>query len=235
MNLPYPNYPTGGELRLICVLHEMCHTVGLEHEHSRPDRDSHIKITCETTNINFCSKNLIAFGHYDYYSIMHYGHGSGWTSKKRELCTVADTSHTFSAGDISVLRYLYGQGNRPHRAEWHNSCSSECSTTLCSCGACKPVGNLNCGYMGSVGHWSCCMNEQKESDCSTHSGFWHLACYDKRCTKTMCSCNSCGGGCDYIGTKAHWSCCGNDILDSVCFLNLNQEIMLKRIGFESCK
>jgi len=217
LNLPYPNYPSGSPLRLTCILHEMCHTVGLEHEHNRPDSDSHITLTCDTTDINYSKEMKFAFGHYDYYSIMHYGHGTGFTTMIEELKNVADKGETFSAGDISVLRHLYGKGKLlPHRADWHMQCGPNCTTETCSCGACKRVGRLNCGYSGSEAHWSCCMNEEYDSQCSTHSGFWHRSCSDERCNDVICYCKSCGGGCTYIGTSSHWSCCGNEEINSIC-------------------
>eukprot|EP01091_Cochliopodium_minus_P012522 TRINITY_DN380_c0_g1_i1.p1 TRINITY_DN380_c0_g1~~TRINITY_DN380_c0_g1_i1.p1 ORF type:complete len:184 (-),score=26.08 TRINITY_DN380_c0_g1_i1:479-1030(-) len=57
------------QLRKACVLHEMMHCVGFEHEHCRKDKDYHVKTFTE--NHNFIKKG-IQIGNYDYYSLMHY-------------------------------------------------------------------------------------------------------------------------------------------------------------------
>ena len=60
------------------VLHELGHSLGLFHEHSRPDRNSAISI--RWSNIkpavrnNFETRDTKTYGvPYDYRSIMHYG------------------------------------------------------------------------------------------------------------------------------------------------------------------
>ena len=72
-------------------------------------------------------------------------------------------------------------------------------------------------HIGNKGHWSCCMNEDRDSCCNkSHTGFWHMACVDKRCTSKICYCNSCGGGCTYEGFKGHWSCCNSEDFGGKC-------------------
>ena len=66
------------------------------------------------------------------------------------------------------------------------------------------------------GHWTCCMNEDKDGTCSTHNGFWHAKCKDSLCTDNMCGCLNCSHLCEYVGWKDHWSCCKSDNLFSEC-------------------
>merc|ERR1712142_1036201 len=62
------------------VVHELGHVIGFWHEHTRPDRDSHIEILYENIQegqeYNFekmDASEINSLGEkYDYYSIMHY-------------------------------------------------------------------------------------------------------------------------------------------------------------------
>ena len=60
------------------MIHEIGHAMGLLHEHTRPDRDSFVKINWNSINPdkthNFdVLADAIPLGDYDYSSIMHYG------------------------------------------------------------------------------------------------------------------------------------------------------------------
>lgn len=61
------------------IMHEIGHVLGLEHEHTRPDRDQYIDIHWEnitpdkTHNFDVARAGAKILGEYDYGSIMHYG------------------------------------------------------------------------------------------------------------------------------------------------------------------
>ena len=61
------------------IMHEIGHVLGLEHEHTRPDRDQYITIHRENVssdklhNFDIAGGGARILGEYDYGSIMHYG------------------------------------------------------------------------------------------------------------------------------------------------------------------
>ena len=111
------------------VLHEMGHTVGLAHEHTRNDRDEHI--TVHKDNIHFWKRSnfrkkrfysgVEAVGFYDLKSMMHYGNGvfaidptkDTITANNRALFGYVD----ISKGDIQSIKRLYG--NLPGKLMWY--------------------------------------------------------------------------------------------------------------------
>lgn len=87
INLCYPYYPNSCvKLKNICILHEMMHAMGFEHEHARVDRkDYGVSIDDDYKhNINNIQYSMvgnvkrphIAIGKYDFFSVMHYGEGA---------------------------------------------------------------------------------------------------------------------------------------------------------------
>ena len=112
------------------IAHEICHALGLRHEHARSDRDSFVTIHWEnikgTTNQgtgnrdtppadNFAitSDPSEDFGAYDYNSIMHY---SKTAFTRNGLPTISPRPHptqaigqrdSLGAGDLAVLSEMY--------------------------------------------------------------------------------------------------------------------------------
>ncbi len=80
------------------MMHEIGHALGLEHEHTRPDRDQHIAINWENIdsdkvdNFAISDHSRRTYGPYDYGSIMHYG------------------EYFFSANDNPTIKPLQGDG-----------------------------------------------------------------------------------------------------------------------------
>jgi len=118
----------GGEQTLECGsgctvatwLHEMGHTVGLLHEHQRPDRANFINLTLANADLPNVPGNFTLFlydyqtlGLYDYASVMHYG---AFDFSKAGLPVIESipagiplsNNSGYSAGDIDTIERLYG-------------------------------------------------------------------------------------------------------------------------------
>jgi len=100
------------------ALHEICHALGLWHEHCRPDRDEHITIVRENVLAGCMPQFAIqdtdaaTTGSYDYGSIMHYGPAefsdpAGATTIRTKGGATIGQRNGLSAGDVSALRSLY--------------------------------------------------------------------------------------------------------------------------------
>lgn len=101
-------------------LHEMGHTVGLYHEHQRPDRASYLTLNLQNADLPNVPGNFTLFsydyqtiGLYDYASVMHY---CAFCFSKAGLPVLESIpagiplSNTagYSAGDIDQIDRLYG-------------------------------------------------------------------------------------------------------------------------------
>ena len=119
--------PAGGQL-LECGsgcteatwLHEMGHTIGLLHEHQRPDRASYITLNLANADLPNVPGNFTLFsydsqtlGLYDYASVMHYGafdfSKAGLPVLESIPAGIPLSNNTgYSVGDIDTIERLYG-------------------------------------------------------------------------------------------------------------------------------
>ena len=98
------------------VVHEICHAIGMWHEHTRPDRDKFIRINWDNINQqnqhNYKLRDAdLALGDYDYESIMHYGpYGFSINGQPTIVCTSncnIGQRESLSRGDIAAINEMY--------------------------------------------------------------------------------------------------------------------------------
>jgi len=110
----------GSECTVATWLHEMGHTVGLLHEHQRPDRGSYINLMLQNAdlpnvpgNFTLISYDYQTIGLYDYASVMHYG---AFDFSKAGLPVIdsipggipLSNDTGYSLGDGDQIKRLYG-------------------------------------------------------------------------------------------------------------------------------
>lgn len=101
------------------MMHEIGHLLGLEHEHTRPDRDQHITIHWDNIdpdkhhNFDAAPAGTQMLGDYDYGSIMHYGPKNFSVNGDVTITPLVETSVTMgqriapSDGDLEAVAQLY--------------------------------------------------------------------------------------------------------------------------------
>lgn len=94
------------------IVHEMCHAIGLLHEHQRADRDHHVSVySINPKDINFEIEGT-PIGAYDYESISHYpAHRKTSTSIKAHNSakeSVLGQRKCLSNDDIKGIESIYG-------------------------------------------------------------------------------------------------------------------------------
>jgi len=102
-----PNVLTIDSLRRNQICHEMGHALGLDHENTRPDRDSFISINF--ANLDSSAAYLYAlatndtmYGDYDFESVMHYG---------RDLFAIDPSVDVITPKPAYFAKYYYRIGN----------------------------------------------------------------------------------------------------------------------------
>lgn len=102
------------------IVHEMGHTIGLLHEHQRPDRNSFVVFTPANVdkpyiagNFDFFTSNYQVVGLYDYASVMHYYPFAFTKNNLPALESIPagiPLSNTagYTPGDIDTIQRLYG-------------------------------------------------------------------------------------------------------------------------------
>ncbi|BBH52706.1 M12 family metallopeptidase [Fluviispira sanaruensis] len=121
------------------LLHELMHTLGFHHEHSRFDRDNYIEIIEKNIKLNVLHNfkkvgdMTVRFGDYDYDSIMHYSQNANskdeytarfdQTIKPLKNGVKIGKNNHLSAGDIDGLIKAYGPplNKNPKYIEFKNS------------------------------------------------------------------------------------------------------------------
>lgn len=76
----------------IIIIHEIYHSLGFQHEQSRPDRNTYVTINtaniCTANAFNFnLVANAVTYGPYDFDSLMHYGR-TAFTCNNQDTITV---------------------------------------------------------------------------------------------------------------------------------------------------
>jgi hypothetical protein len=109
----------GGGCAVATWLHEMGHTVGLLHEHQRPDRNSYITFTIANADLPNVPGNFTletydyqTIGLYDYASVMHYGAFDFSAVGKPVLESIPagiplSNDVGYSLGDVDQVERLY--------------------------------------------------------------------------------------------------------------------------------
>ncbi len=101
------------------VIHELGHTLGMWHEHTRPDRNRYVQIQLGNvmkgleSNFNILKSGVRTLGTYDFQSVMHYrpyelsGNGKPTVTKKDGTIVGLSNNVGLSAGDIQSLSTIY--------------------------------------------------------------------------------------------------------------------------------
>ncbi len=110
------------------IVHEIGHTVGFWHEHTREDRDRYVRViwrnvpAAHTSAFEIMTSGVRRVGGYDITSSMHYRsttltNGGGASIVKRDGSLLTHDWATLSTGDVAAVRTLYFGGSAPTPAD----------------------------------------------------------------------------------------------------------------------
>ncbi|MCC6322834.1 MAG: M12 family metallopeptidase [Phycisphaerales bacterium] len=189
--------------RRFIMCHELMHTLGVEHEQSRNDRDTFVIITlanvCQdccsggSCNHNFDQAGGTDCGTYDFDSVMHYP-GDAFSTNGMNTITARPGFEAFQAlmgqrdhlsdGDIACLSQMYG-------APFGACCAADSSCTSTQEAQCSGV------WMG--GDTACEPNPCTGACCSTGGACTITLAPDCvgffRGVSVACGANTCAGAC----------------------------------------
>jgi hypothetical protein len=145
------------------IVHELGHTLGFWHEHTRPDRDSHVTIHWGNIKAGmggnfstFSSGNMV--GPYDVDSIMHYPSyelsATGYATITRKNGTTYPANYTaLSPGDIAAVQQLYGAAVPGELIVDSNNARNDASKGYIEVTSNWIASTLKAGYFGT-GYWA---------------------------------------------------------------------------------
>ena len=149
------------------IIHEMCHALGMEHEHCREDRDNYVKcfqitykngdiLRTAPVDINYVRSHTPPLGNYDTSSVMHYPEDDSDDLTEGPKLQVRDPNFRHTAGqreDFSTMNLekidtLYGSmvctfdrfGEHYRAVKWYFNCFT-CWGKISNYGCC-----LYCAY-----------------------------------------------------------------------------------------
>ncbi|XP_014780012.1 zinc metalloproteinase nas-8 isoform X2 [Octopus bimaculoides] len=182
------------------ILHELAHSIGLNHEHNRPDRDHYINVYPHRIqgNLGFNFKKLdsskvFTFGTpYDFYSITHYssrtfarGREEPIVTKDKRMMAVIGTINNPSFYNYKIVNLMYKCGAKcpKKRCRGEGFLSRDC---ICYCKTNTPTDPVRkCSELECRDVITTCRQKAKHNGCMRNLNFM-----SKYCKKT---CGKCPG------------------------------------------
>ncbi len=160
------------------MMHEIGHALGLEHEHTRPDRDQHVKIHWDNisqekmANFSISASDKQYYGAYDIDSIMHYGEYFFSANGKQTIEPLSGDAKIGqrlapSKGDVAAIAALYRSDVSLVSSVVHANGQSELSLIVTNEAS---QGANGLAIEMQVGSAQLLSNNSEQWKCSTYSG-----------------------------------------------------------------